>query len=306
MNSIKLEEDKYPAVLKNIKNAPYQLYFEGDEKILNMPSITVVGSRNMSDYGRDMTREIVKEVTLAGMCIISGLAVGIDTIAHQTCLENNGKTVAVLGSGLNKVFPTENKELYKNIINNGGCVISEYEPDTIAQKRFFPERNRIVSGLSLGTLVIEATYRSGTSITAKFALEQGKKVFCIPNSIGNKNSAGIINLLKSGATLVTNGKEILYELGILDKKENYEELVQKKQLEKIRLLEQEELCNLDDKAKKIYLYIKENKVVNSEVMCKELEFNIQEINMYLTILELKGLIVNKCGVNYMLRDVLYV
>lgn len=306
MNSIKLEEDKYPAMLKNIKNAPYQLYFEGDEKILNMPSITVVGSRNMSDYGRDMTREIVKELTLAGMCIISGLAVGIDTIAHQTCLENNGKTVAVLGSGLNKVFPTENKELYRNIINNGGCVISEYEPNTIAQKRFFPERNRIVSGLSLGTLVIEATYRSGTSITAKFALEQGKKVFCIPNSIGNKNSAGIINLLKSGATLVTNGKEILYELGILDEKENYEELVQKKQLEKIRLLEQEELCNLDDKAKKIYLYIKENKVVNSEVMCKELEFNIQEINMYLTILELKGLIVNKCGVNYMVRDVLYV
>ena len=306
MNIIKIENKKYPDMLKNIKNAPYKLYTRGDEEVLNMPCITVVGSRNMSDYGRDMTRKIVKELTLGGMCIVSGLAVGIDTIAHQTCLENNGKTVAVLGSGLNKVFPAENKELFNSIIKSGGCVVSEYEPDTIAQKRFFPERNRIVSGLSLGTLVIEATYRSGTSITAQCALEQGKKVFCIPNSIGNKNSAGIINLLKKGATLVTDGKEIMYELGILDKKENYEELVQKQRLEKIRLLEQEELSQLDEIAVRVYQYIKENKVVNFEIMCKDLEMNVQDINMYLTILELKGLIVNKYGVNYMVRDELYV
>lgn len=306
MNIIKIENKKYPDMLKNIKNAPYKLYTRGDEEVLNMPCITVVGSRNMSDYGRDMTRKIVKELTLGGMCIVSGLAVGIDTIAHQTCLENNGKTVAVLGSGLNKVFPAENKELFNSIIKNRGCVVSEYEPDTIAQKRFFPERNRIVSGLSLGTLVIEATYRSGTSITAQCALEQGKKVFCIPNSIGNKNSAGIINLLKKGATLVTDGKEIMYELGILDKKENYEELVQKQRLEKIRLLEQEELSQLDEIAVRVYQYIKENKVVNFEIMCKDLEMNVQDINMYLTILELKGLIVNKYGVNYMVRDELYV
>ena len=306
MNIIKIENKKYPDMLKKIKNAPYKLYIRGDEEVLNMPCITVVGSRNMSDYGRDMTRKIVKELTLGGMCIVSGLAVGIDTIAHQTCLENNGKTVAVLGSGLNKVFPAENKELFNSIIKSGGCVVSEYEPDTIAQKRFFPERNRIVSGLSLGTLVIEATYRSGTSITAQCALEQGKKVFCIPNSIGNKNSAGIINLLKKGATLVTDGKEIMYELGILDKKENYEELVQKQRLEKIRLLEQEELSQLDEIAVRVYQYIKENKVVNFEIMCKDLEMNVQDINMYLTILELKGLIENKYGVNYIVRDELYV
>lgn len=306
MKSLLFGEDKYPKLLEKIKKAPQELYFQGNESVLNMPCVTVVGSRNMTDYGRDITRQIVKELCLAGICIVSGLAVGIDTIAHQTCLDNGGKTVAVLGCGLNKVFPAENKGLYKDIINNGGCVISEYEPNTIAQKRFFPERNRIVSGLSLATVVIEATYRSGTSITAKCALEQGRKLFCIPNSIGNKNSAGIINLLKSGATLVTDGKEILYELGMLDEKQNYEELVEKQRLDKINLLEQEELSQLDENAKQIYLYIKENKVVNSEIMCNELKMSIQNINMYLTILELKGLIINRHGTNYMIRDELYV
>lgn len=306
MESLLLGEKNYPKLLEKIKNAPLELYYEGDENVLNMPCVTVVGSRNMTDYGRDVTREIVKELTLAGVCIISGLAVGIDTIAHQTCLDYGGKTVAVLGCGLNKVFPAENKGLYKEIIKSGGCAISEYEPDTIAQKRFFPQRNRIVSGLSLATVVIEATYRSGTSITAKCALEQGRKLFCIPNSIGNKNSAGIINLLKSGATLVTDGKEILYELGILDEKQNYEELLERQRLNKINLLEQEELSQLDENAKQIYLYIKENKVVNSEVMCNELKMSIQNINMYLTILELKGLIINRHGTNYMIRDELYV
>ena len=271
-----------------------------------MPCVTVIGSRNMTDYGRDVTREIVKELVMAGICIVSGLAIGIDSVAHKCCLENGGKTVAVLGSGINKVFPAENRGLFKDIITSGGCVVSEYEPNTIAQKRFFPERNRIVSGLSLATVVIEATYRSGTSITAKCALDQGRKLFCIPNSIGNKNSAGIINLLKNGATLVTDGKEILYELGIINKKENYEEVVEKQRLNKINLLEQEELIQLDEQARKIYFYIKENKLVNAEIMCSELKMSIQDINMYLTILELKGLIINKYGTNYVIRDEFYV
>lgn len=306
MKNVILGEDGYPYLLEGIKNAPKKLYIEGDEKILKMPCVTVIGSRNMTDYGRDVTREIVKQLVLAGICIVSGLAIGIDSVAHNCCLENGGKTVAVLGSGINKVFPAENRGLFKDIIKSGGCVVSEYEPNTIAQKRFFPERNRIVSGLSLATVVIEATYRSGTSITAKCALEQGRKLFCIPNSIGNKNSAGIINLLKNGATLVTDGKEILYELGIINKKENYEEVVEKQRLKKINLLEQEELIQLDEQARKIYFYIKENKLVDAEIMCNELKMSIQDINIYLTILELKGLIINKYGTNYVIRDEFYV
>lgn len=303
---VEIGDNNYPKKLSSIKNQPLKLYFEGDSSILNMPSITVVGSRNMTEYGKEMTKKVVKELVQAGMCIISGLAVGIDTIAHQTCLENNGKTVAVLGSGLNKIFPPENMNLYKNIVKKGGCVISEYEPDTMAQKRYFPERNRIVSGLSLGTLVIEATYRSGTAITAKYAFEQGKKVFCLPNCVGTKNSAGTINLLKSGAILVTNAKEILYELGIINEKKNFEKYLEKQKENKIIMLEQEQLTELDRNTKKIYFYIRENKIVTPELMCEILKMPITEINMHLTILELKGLVINKYGDKYMLRDDLYV
>ncbi len=202
-----------------------------------MPSITVVGSRNMTEYGRDMTRMIVKELVQGGMCIVSGLAVGVDSIAHKTCIENGGKTIAVLGSGLNKIYPIENKGLCKDVINSGGCVVSEYEPDTEARKSFFPARNRIVSGLSMGTLVVEATYRSGTSITAKYAFKQGKKVFCIPNSIGSKNSSGTLNLIKQGAIMVTNGKEIMFELGLIDKIDNFEKLEEQKLISNLHVFE---------------------------------------------------------------------
>lgn len=196
--------------------------------------------------------------------------------------------------------------LYKEIIEKRGCVISEYRPDTIAKKEYFPQRNRIVSGLSLGTLVIEATYRSGTSITAKFAISQGRKLFCIPNSIGSKNSAGIINLLKNGAKLITNADEILYELGLKSSVYNYEK--NEEELKRIIIKEREfnELKDLDNITKDIYYLIKENVVINSETLVSKLNLSIQEINTHLTILELKGLIINKVGTNFKIRDELYV
>ena len=196
--------------------------------------------------------------------------------------------------------------LYKEIIENGGCVISEYKPNTIAKKEYFPQRNRIVSGLSLGTLVIEATYRSGTSITAQFAINQGRKLFCIPNSIGNKNSAGIINLLKKGAKLITNADEILYELGLKNTIYNYEKNEEERKRIIIKEKEFNELKDLDNITKNIYFIIKENVVINSETLVNELNLSIQEINVHLTILELKGLIVNKVGTNFRIRDELYV
>ena len=306
IENIKKGDNNYPKMLENIKNKPQELYVEGNLDILNMPSITIVGSRNMTDYGRDITKKIVKELTLAGICIVSGLAIGIDSVAHQTCLDYGGKTVAVLGCGLNKIYPKENKKLYKDIIENGGCAISEYEPDSEANKINFPARNRIVSGLSLATVVVEATYRSGTSITAKFAFEQGKKVFCIPNSIGNKNSSGTINLIKKGAIMITTGEGILYEIGLIDKIDKYGELLEKQRLNKIDMIEQEELSKLDKQTQEIYLYIKENKIVSAEAICNDLRMDIKNVNVYLTILELKGLILNKCGNSYVLRDELYV
>lgn len=302
MINIKKEDLDYPKLLANIKNAPKELYINGSLECTNMPCVTVVGSRNMSEYGKKMTKKIVKQLTLAGICIVSGLAIGIDSVAHETCLENGGKTIAVLGSGLNKIFPTQNIGLSKKIIENGGCLISEHEPDEEAKKIYFPARNRIVSGLSLGTLVIEAAYRSGTSITANFAIEQGRKVFCLPNSIGNKNSKGTINLIKKGAIMVTEGEEILYELGIIDKVEDYEDLLIKEKINQISIIENEQLKDLDEITKRIYNYIKDNGISNLEVMCNDLKINIQELNMHLTILELKGLIVNNSGNNFSICD----
>ena len=306
MKTLMLEDLEYPKLLKDIKNAPRELYVEGDVNCLNMPCVTVVGSRNMSEYGKDMTRKIVKELAEAGVCIVSGLAVGIDTVAHETCLENAGRTVAVLGSGLNKVFPAENVDLFNRIISSGGCVMSEQVPDEEAKKVYFPARNRIVSGLSLATLVIEAAYRSGTSITAKFAFEQGKKVFCIPNSFGSKNSYGTINLIKKGATMITEGKEILYSLGIIDKLEDYEDFVEKQRLNKAIIIENEQLDGLDENTKKIYQYVKENRVVNSEILCSKLCMSMQDVNVGLTVLELKGLVSSKAGGNFVISDEFYV
>lgn len=303
MKTLIKEDLDYPKLLKDIKNAPLELYVDGDISCLDMPCVTVIGSRNMSEYGKKMTRKIVKELVDAGVCIISGLAVGIDTIAHETCLENGGKTVAVLGSGLNKVYPAENKDLYNRIVNSGGCVMSEQLPDEEAQKVYFPARNRIVSGLSLGTLVIEAAYRSGTSITAKFAFEQGKKVFCIPNSYNNKNSCGTIKLLKKGAIMITEGKEVLYSLGIINELDEYEDFVEQQKINKAELLEKEQLEELDDNTRNVYKYIKEKGVANLEIMCSELNCTIQDINIYLTILELKGLVLSKSGGNYCVSEI---
>ena len=304
MKILTQEDLEYPILLKEIKNAPRELYVEGNIDCFNMPCVTVVGSRNMSEYGKKMTKEIVKELVEAGVCIVSGLAIGIDTVAHETCLEYEGKTIAVLGSGLRKIFPVENVDLFKRIVSSGGCVMSEHMPDEEAQKIYFPARNRIVSGLSLATLVIEATYRSGTSITAKFAFEQGKKVFCIPNSVGSKNSSGTINLIKKGATMITKGKEILCSLGLIDKPEDYDDFVEQQKMNKIRLLEKEQLEELDDNSIKVYQYIKENAVGNSEIMCRQLDMSIQDVNMSLTILELKGLVLSKSGGNYCVSELI--
>lgn len=299
MNIIRIDDEHYPRRIKNIDKAPLKLYTKGNIDILNKQSITVVGSRNMSDYGRKITQEIVRDLVKNNIVIVSGMAIGIDTIAHKTCIKNGGKTIAVLGSGFNKVFPVENKDLFDNIVSTGGCVVSEYEPNTIAQKRYFPMRNRIVSGLSIATLVVEATYRSGTSITADYAFKQGKKVFCIPNSIGNKNSAGIINLIKKGAKVVTCAGDILYELGLSEG--NFDDLIKAKKSEKI-ILEENALCDLDDETRRVYKCIKENTVINSEIICDLLSLSIKEVNVHLSILELKGLIIDNGKMNFSINE----
>ena len=210
---IKIEDEEYPPLLKEIKDPPQKLYVKGNIEVLSKNLIAIVGSRNFSDYGRIQTERFSRNLIKSGIGIVSGMASGIDTFAHSGAIKSGGKTIAVLGSGFNYIYPKQNKELFNLIIQTGGAIVSEYPPNTQMEKKNFPKRNRIISGLCLATLVVEAAYRSGTSITANLAIKQKRKLYCLPNSIGNKNSYGTLNLLKSGAKLVTNAMEIIEDLG---------------------------------------------------------------------------------------------
>ncbi len=200
----------FPNKLKRIKNAPERIYAIGNIDILYESSFAVVGSRNVSEYGIKNCKFFTKELVLRNIPIVSGMAIGTDTVAHRTALENNGKTIAVLGSGFNNIFPKENIELFYKIISNNGLVITEYEEYVKPEKANFPKRNRIITAISEGTLVIEAAYRSGTSITANNAREQGKKVFALPGKLDSYLGVGVNNLIKKGAILTTKIEDIIY------------------------------------------------------------------------------------------------
>lgn len=177
---ITIQDKNYPEKLKYIYNPPKKLYVLGDESILNKTSIAIIGCRNCSEYGRKVSYKFAQELAKRNIVIISGFARGVDTYAHKGVVSVKERTIAVLGCGLDVIYPAENKELYKQILQNGGAIVSEYPLGTDPLKQHFPARNRIISGLSDGVLVIEAKQRSGTLITVEHALEQGKDVYAIP------------------------------------------------------------------------------------------------------------------------------
>jgi DNA processing protein len=209
--SVDISSSSYPEILKNIKNAPKKFYYKGNIKLLKEPAIAVVGSRHLTDYGRMIERNLVRELALRNIVIVSGLAAGADRVAHEETLNVHGKTIAVMGSGFNHIFPKSNADIYERILNEDGLIITEYEADTEPVSRNFPERNRIVSGLSKGVLVIEASIRSGTSITAGLAWEQERKVFAVPGRLDSKYGLGVNKLIQRGAKLVIDAKDILEE-----------------------------------------------------------------------------------------------
>ncbi|MBI2055863.1 MAG: DNA-protecting protein DprA [Candidatus Sungbacteria bacterium] len=207
-------DPQYPAPLKEIPQPPVVLYMQG--KLPENQCIAVVGTRRPTTYGRETAEVFTRACAEAGLGIVSGLAIGIDTVAHLTTLDIKGKTVAVLGSGIDRdtIFPQENRMLARKIVESGGAVLSEYAPKTPAVKEHFPQRNRIVSGLSRGVLVIEARERSGALITAHFALEHNREVFAVPGSIFSPTSKGPHLLIQQGAKLVIEPKDLLDELGL--------------------------------------------------------------------------------------------
>lgn len=207
-----LTDPAYPKNLYNIYNPPPYLYIAGKITKDDKRAISIVGSRIPDVYGKKVTEQIAAELARNGITVVSGLARGIDSIAHRACLKAGGRTLAVLGSGIDFVYPPENKSLYKEISQNG-AVLSEFKIGTKPEASNFPRRNRIISGLSLGTLVVQATEKSGSLITAEFALEQNREVFAIPGNIGSKLSKGANKLIKKGAKLVNDVDDILEEIG---------------------------------------------------------------------------------------------
>jgi len=206
-----LTDSDYPTNLINIHNPPPYYHLSGNIIPDDRMSIAVVGSRSPDQYGSAVTQKLVKGLVDTGFTIISGLAKGIDSIAHKAALKNNGRTIAVLGSGLDYIYPYENRNLYNQIVKNG-AVISEFELGTKPEAVNFPRRNRLISGLSLGVVVIQATEKSGSLITADFALEQNREVFAVPGNIANNLSKGTHNLIKKGAKLVNDLEDILEEI----------------------------------------------------------------------------------------------
>jgi len=206
---IDIDNEIYPEILKNINNPPKRLYYKGNLELLKEAAIAVVGSRNITDYGRKHEQKLVRELALRDIVIISGMAKGADRIAHEETLNVKGKTIAVMGAGFNNIFPEENVDIYKRIIKEGGLILTEYEDNKKPLAKNFPERNRIVTGLSKAVLVIEAAYRSGTSITAGLAWEQGKNVYALPGRLDCKNGIGVNKLIQKGAKLVTSSKDII-------------------------------------------------------------------------------------------------
>lgn len=204
-----------PPLLLEIPDPPIVLYVKGELPQLSQPAIAIVGTRNVTDYGKGVTEKLTRELVAAGYTIVSGFMYGVDTVAHTTALRAGGKTIAVLGYGLGvPFFPRTHERFARDVIASGSCLLTEFPPWQIAAPQNFPKRNRIVSGLSLGVVVTEAAPKSGSLITAKLAIDQGRDVFAVPGPVGSVYSEGTKELVNLGAKLVTNVHDILEEIQI--------------------------------------------------------------------------------------------
>ncbi|MCX6158248.1 MAG: DNA-processing protein DprA [Ignavibacteriae bacterium] len=274
-------DDDYPFNLRNIYDAPVLLYYMGKLSEKDRYSISIVGTRTPSDYGRRVCVDITKELSRKGIPVISGLAIGIDSIAHNTCVDNENLTYAVLGSGVDNLYPPDNRLLYNRIIETG-AVVSEFDVGTKAEKVNFPRRNRVVSGISLGTIIVESGAKGGSLITAEFALDQNKELFAIPGNINARNSEGCNNLIKKGyAKLVMNVDDVLSELSykIGDLVENKVERAFKKENPALNIFET-----------KIYNVLNETEPINVDRICELTELNVSDCLVNLLTMEFKGLV----------------
>ncbi|HOW60691.1 MAG TPA: DNA-processing protein DprA [Candidatus Moranbacteria bacterium] len=280
-----IQDEEYPELLKQIPDSPYLIYMKGNLNCLKLPMVAVVGSRKLTEYGSRVTRVFARDLANNGICVVSGLAFGIDSAAHQGALDAKGKTIAVLGNSLDaeSIYPRSNFQLAQDIIENDGLLISEFAMKTQAANWTFPARNRIMAGMSLGTLVIEAALESGSLITANLALDYNREVFAVPGSVFSPQSAGTHMLIKSsGAKLVSCATDILSELRI--------EQDIKPATEKINL-------ELTEEEKNILSVLSHEKIYIDRIT-KLTKLETATVSSTLSLLEIKGLVKNIGGQQY--------
>ncbi len=220
ISMVTYNDERYPPLLREIPDSPVVLFTIGDSNLNGAPAIAIVGARKGTHLGFDIALDFAKKLANAGFVIVSGLALGVDTYAHRGAVEAGGRTMAILANGPDVIYPKANQKIRKSILDNHGALLSEYPPGTIARPWHFPVRNRLISGMCVGTLVIEASARSGSLYTARFAGEQNREVFAVPGSIRSKVSEGTLALIQDGANLVTEPEEIIeYFSDILPEKD---------------------------------------------------------------------------------------
>lgn len=269
--------------LIDIPDCPSKLYYQGNLELLNLPAISIVGTRQNSDYGQYVTQSIIKGLASLNIVIVSGLARGIDTIAHRTALDYGLKTIAVLGSGLSNVYPKENQKLATEIAKKG-LLLSEYPSDTAPLAHHFPARNRIVSGISLITIVIEAPLKSGALITANYALEQGREVLVIPGDIDRENSLGCIELLQKGGAYPISSAQDIINLLNENPKLLPQDLVQDKNRKNLQHYQ------LNETENKLLAILSNRRSMDIFQLQQKSKLDVPQLLSTLTLLEMKELV----------------
>jgi len=278
MSYMTIECEGYPSKLRQIFDPPYVLFYRGDRALLENFSIAIVGSRKPSAYGMLCSKKFSGELSRLGVTVVSGMATGIDCCSHYAAYKQKGKTVAVLGSSLDNPYPPENAGLMNKIVESGGVVVSEYPPGTRTLPGFFPMRNRIISGMSDGVLIVEAAQKSGSLITMDYALDQGKNVYSVPGNINSLMSEGTNRIIKSGAKLVTCVEDILedYELGT--------------KKAKLEMAAAAAAADFSESEAAVVGALRQNGIMHIDSICDATSIPLSEIIGVLNILQIKGIV----------------
>ena len=266
----------YPALLKEIRDYPKELYYIGDPKLLEEKCVSIVGSRKTNQYGRSTAYSFGKALGQRGITVVSGMAVGIDTCAHEGALQEKGNTAAVLACGLDLCYPPRNREL-KGKIESAGIVLSEYPPGTAAQRYYFPQRNRIISGLSPLTVVVQAGNRSGALITAELAADQGRDVGAVPGNIDSEYNLGSNKLLREGAFALTGVQDLLEASGV--------SVLSQPEAERL----------LSDEEKQLYFLLCSHGEMSLDQLAFYLKKPVNEVGSLATVMEMKGIVFSAMG-----------